>query len=93
MSRLVTDEFDIVMDTPRSKGLGFLLSGVGAEASYGSRGTCFGHSGAGGSFAYADPEVGLSIAVTLNKMIYLNPGELGRADVICDRIRKELGYK
>jgi CubicO group peptidase (beta-lactamase class C family) len=90
MGRLVTDKLDVVMGIPRSKGLGFLLSGMGADAAYGSRVTCFGHSGAGGSFAYADPEVGLSIAVTLNKMVFMNEGEIGRADVICDLIRKEL---
>ncbi len=91
MGRLVTDKLDVVMGIPRSKGLGFLLSGAGADASYGSRVTCFGHSGAGGSFAYADPEVGLSIAVTLNKMVFMNEGEIGRADIICDLIRTELG--
>ncbi len=91
MGRLVTDQFDVVMGMPRAKGRGFLLSGVGADPSYGSRLTCFGHSGAGGSFAYADPEVGLSIAVTLNKMVFMNAGELSRSDVISGLVRRELG--
>jgi CubicO group peptidase (beta-lactamase class C family) len=93
MSQLTTSEYDIVIDMARAKGRGFFLNGLGADASWGSRGTCFGHPGAGGSFAYADPEVGLSIAMTLNRMYSTTPGEVGRADILFRFIRKELGVE
>jgi len=56
----------------------------------GPRITAFGHPGAGGSVAFADPEVGLSVAVTINKMQNSLPGE-GPTIEICRLIREELG--
>jgi CubicO group peptidase (beta-lactamase class C family) len=76
------------------KAVGYWLGGAweagGAPSFMGARRTAFGHPGAGGSAAWADPEVGLSVAVTLNKMqqgifgggIAFQAGEL---------IRRELG--
>jgi len=46
----------------------------------------FGHPGAGGSVGFADPDSGLAVAVTLNKMSYPMPGE-GVTLEICDLIR------
>lgn len=92
MHRLVTDDFDIVLGMPVNKGIGFQLGGGrdGIQGPIGPRKTAFGHSGAGGSIAFADPEVGLAVAVTLNKMESAQPGT-GRALEICDLIRTELG--
>jgi CubicO group peptidase (beta-lactamase class C family) len=56
----------------------------------GPRRTAFGHPGAGGSIAFADPEVGLSVAVTINKMQNSLQGE-GPTLEICNFIREQLG--
>ncbi len=92
MQKLVTDKIDLVIGRPMNKGIGFMLGGArdGIHGPIGPRLTAFGHSGAGGSIAFADPEVGLAIAVTLNKMEFELPGK-GRALEICDLIRNELG--
>ena len=46
-------------------GQGFWLSGP--YAAFGGEGS-FGHTGAGGSFGYADPENGLAVGYVMNKM-------------------------
>jgi CubicO group peptidase (beta-lactamase class C family) len=56
----------------------------------GPRISAFGHSGAGGTIAFADPELNLAVAVTLNKMQFEAPGT-GRTLEICDLIRSEIG--
>ena len=92
MQRLMTNEPDRTLGVPVNKGIGFFLGGEanGIHGPNGPRITAFGHAGAGGSVAFADPEVGLAIGVTLNKMAYPLPGE-GVTLEICDLIRKELG--
>jgi CubicO group peptidase (beta-lactamase class C family) len=93
MHRLVTDRADIViLGRPIKRSIGFILGGInsGVHGPIGPRITAFGHTGAGGSVAFADPEVGLAVAVTLNKMELAKPGK-DRALEICDLIRKELG--
>jgi CubicO group peptidase (beta-lactamase class C family) len=92
MQRLVTDKIDIVIGIPVNKGIRFFLGGVigGIPYPIGPRITAFGHAGAGGSTAFADPEANLAVAVTLNKMKFESPGT-NRAIEICDLIREELG--
>ncbi len=97
MQRIVERRPDRVLFTPIPKGVGFMMGGpqpgldgkpvVGVT---GPRETAFGHSGAGGSTAFADPEAGLSIAVTINKMQNSLQGE-GPTAEICHLIREELG--
>jgi CubicO group peptidase (beta-lactamase class C family) len=96
MSRIVTDEADRVILITLPKGGGFMMGGPikspfgeGPSAT-GPRRSAFGHSGAGGSTAFADPEVGLSIAVTLNKMQNTLQAE-GPVTEVCQLIRRELG--
>ena len=91
MQRLMTEQVDIVLGTPVRKGIGFFFGGEtnGVAGPMGRRLTAFGHPGAGGATAFADPDVGLSIAVTINKMAFGLPGE-GATDEICNLIRKEL---
>lgn len=91
MSRDEVEGFDRVNEVKTRRGLGFSLGGAidGVVGPMGQRSTAFGHGGAGGSFAYADPDVGLAIAVTLNKMESSKPGH-GRTQEICDLIRQEL---
>jgi CubicO group peptidase (beta-lactamase class C family) len=93
MQRLVTDAPDrVLMGWPMRKSIGFFLGGKtnGVHGAMGPRETAFGHPGAGGSIAFADPEAGLSVAVTLNKMYQGLQGE-GPALEICELIRNELG--
>ena len=87
MNRLVSEETDVVTQSFGRYGLGFDLGGL-ENHKFGPRPTAFGHSGAGGSQGYADPDIGLGIGVTLNKMEM--PRD--RTIEICELIRKELGY-
>lgn len=88
MQRLMTDDIDIVLGRRVYKSIGYMLGGEW-PMSFLPR-TAFGHPGAGGSIGFADPEAGLSIAVTLNKMNWPTLGKF-RAKEICDLIRSELG--
>ena len=92
MNRILTEEVDRVTLAPMKKGVGFMMGGdsAGVRTAMGPRRTAYGHGGAGSSIAFADPEAGLSIAVTLNKMQTPLPGE-GTTIEICDLIRSELG--
>ncbi|MBI5949275.1 MAG: beta-lactamase family protein [Chloroflexi bacterium] len=92
MQRVMTTDVDRVLGVPMAKGIGYFMGGEadGIHGPTGPRVSAFGHSGAGGSVAFADPEAGLSVAVTLNKMSYPLPGE-GVTLEICDLIRSELG--
>ncbi|MGI8551774.1 MAG: hypothetical protein ACR2PL_13455, partial [Dehalococcoidia bacterium] len=92
MQQVLTEQMDRVLMLPMPKGIGFMFGGVrdGVVGVFGPRRTAFGHSGAGGSTAFADPEPGLAIAVTLNMMQMSLQGE-GPTFEICDLIRKELG--
>jgi CubicO group peptidase (beta-lactamase class C family) len=96
MQTVQTRDVDIVLGTPILKSTGFMLGGptvnLAGETVHGPAGprrTAFGHSGAGGSIGFADPELGLGVAVTLNKMAFAMPGE-GTTVEICDLIRSAL---
>jgi len=88
MQRFVTEDFDVVTLSSGRGGIGFDLGGEKGHK-FGPRSTAFGHSGAGGSQGYADPDIGLSIGVTLNMMEMLRD----RTIEICELIRNELGYE
>lgn len=92
MSTIQTSDPDRVLFLPMRKSIGFFNGGkmMGVNTVTGPRETAFGHSGAGGSTAFADPEAGLSIAVTINRMQNNLQGE-GPASEICELIRNELG--
>lgn len=89
MQKVMTSGTDIVTGMPMRKGIGFMMGGVtnGAYGPQGPRESAFGHGGNGGSAAFADPELGLSIAVTLNLMM---SEPQGPAYEICELIRSEL---
>lgn len=91
MNRLITEGVDVVIGVPIKRAIGFGLGGVanGIHGPLGPRETAFGHAGAGGSVAFADPEIGLSVAVTLNKMSAPAPGT-GVTLEICDLIREQV---
>ncbi len=92
MQELQTDATDIVLGVPVRKSVGFMMGGAtdGIHGPMGTRESAFGHPGAGGSVGFADPEVGLAVAITINKMAYPLPGE-GTTLEITDLIRSELG--
>ncbi len=92
MQQILWQEPDRVLMMPLRKGAGYFMGGpvLGAAGAMGPRTSAFGHSGAGGSIAFADPEVGLSMAVTINKMQMSLQGE-GPTFEICQLIREELG--
>jgi CubicO group peptidase (beta-lactamase class C family) len=74
---------DEVLGIPSYFGLGFLRSGPGF--SFGSTPRAFGAPGAGGSFAFADPDAHLGYAYVMNKMdFYLtdDPREKALRDAI-----------
>lgn len=56
---------DSVLGQPARWAAGFLLNSSGA---YGPNESAFGHSGWGGSFAFADPDRGWGVAYTMNRM-------------------------
>jgi CubicO group peptidase (beta-lactamase class C family) len=92
MSTIQVDGPDRVIFMPIRKSIGFFNGGktMGQHGATGPRETAFGHPGAGGSIAFADPEVGLSIAVTINKMQSTLQAE-GPTFELCELIRNELG--
>ncbi|MEM7692390.1 MAG: serine hydrolase domain-containing protein [Pseudomonadota bacterium] len=59
------DGIDKTLAVPTQWGCGFLINSLGI---YGPTPTSFGHSGWGGSFAYADPVKRLGFAYTMNQM-------------------------
>jgi CubicO group peptidase (beta-lactamase class C family) len=92
MQHVYTDAPDrVLIDMPLPKGVGFMMGGeiLGRTSVYGPRRTAFGHSGAGGSTAFADPETGLGMAVTINKMRPSFQAE-GPTWEICNFVRREL---
>jgi CubicO group peptidase (beta-lactamase class C family) len=92
MQRVRTEAPDRVLILPIPKSVGFMMGGGwgGVTGAFGPRRTAFGHSGAGGSTAFADPEAELAIAVTINQMQSSLQGE-GPTVEICEFIRQRLG--
>lgn len=92
MSTVQVESPDRVLFIPLRKSIGFFNGGkmLGQHGATGPRETAFGHPGAGGSIAFADPDVNLSIAVTINKMQSTLQAE-GPTFEICELIRTELG--
>jgi CubicO group peptidase (beta-lactamase class C family) len=56
----------VLMGMPTRFGLGFMLHHAGMPL--GPNKGAFGHPGAGGSIAFADPETGLGFAYVMNQM-------------------------
>ena len=73
---------DCVVGQPLSFGLGFALDPTFGPVP-GPR--TFGHSGAGGSVAFADPDAGLSFAYVMNQMA-LSPLQDPRAEGLVDAV-------
>jgi len=76
---------DEILQTVTRFGPGFMLNQDRPGASYGPGRHSFGHPGAGGSVAFADPEAGLGFAYVMNRMgphILIDP----RATALIDAV-------
>ena len=65
-SALQVEGIDATGGQPQRFALGYSLGGPDSAA--GPRRTAFGHRGYGGAYAYADPEYGLAVALTKNRL-------------------------
>lgn len=61
----VGHEIDLVIGMPMRRARGFILN---SEGGYGPSSRAFGHSGAGGSTGFADPDNNLGIGYAMNQM-------------------------
>lgn len=61
----VADQVDLVTNTVTRRARGFILS---HDNNYGPGRRSFGHAGAGGSMAFADPDANLGFAYVMNQM-------------------------
>ena len=77
---LETDAYDQTHKAPIRKGLGYLLGDNGIAM--GGRSNSFGHSGFGGSYGFADPDYGLSFALTKNRLVATTPPEVPASVVL-----------
>jgi CubicO group peptidase (beta-lactamase class C family) len=69
MSAMLTDAIDRVFQMPTAFSAGFMKDSRSAERRIlGPSRTCFGHPGAGGSHAFADPENKIAFAYVMNQM-------------------------
>lgn len=84
---LETDEMDLVLGVGHRRGLGYVLGK--APSPMGQRMAVFGHSGAGGSLGYADPEYRFAFALTKNRLVSGLPEE-GVAYAVAREIRSAL---
>ena len=83
---------DAVMGSPDSLSLGYLRPGP--ELIFGSSERAFGTPGAGGSFAYADPDARLGYAYVMNNLNYYffdDPREKALRDAVHASIRRLSG--
>ncbi|MEV4129309.1 serine hydrolase domain-containing protein [Nocardia sp. NPDC049707] len=84
---LRTTDPDRVLGGPIPKAHGFFLGGPGSPM--GTNPTIFGRNGSGGSIAFADPEHGLALAVTHNR---LAAGPEDCVNQVVAAVRRELGF-
>jgi len=81
--------FDQILRTETSFSMGMMMDPLAADGGklrslFGSSMTAFGHAGAGGSHAFADPERGISFAYVMNQMeLSVLPGARARSLVEC----------
>jgi CubicO group peptidase (beta-lactamase class C family) len=86
---IVARPMDEVVGLPSWFSLGFLRPGP--EVSFGSSQRAFGAPGAGGSFAFADPDARLGFAYVMNKMdfhLFDDPREKPLRDAVYRAIRR-----
>ena len=72
------DQVDLVLGKPRRFARGFVLN---TEGSYGPNHEAFGHTGAGGSVGFADPETNIAFGYAMNQM-QVNEDDVSRAELL-----------
>src|SRR4030042_2119465 len=72
------DQVDLVLGKPRRFARGFVLN---TEGSYGPNHEAFGHTGAGGSVGFADPETNIAFGYAMNQM-QVNEEDVSRAELL-----------
>lgn len=80
---------DVIMGVPASYALGFLRPGP--EGLFGTSPRAFGTPGAGGSFAFADPDTRLGYAYVMNKMdfyMFDDPREKALREAVHQAVRR-----
>lgn len=82
-----SDGPDAVLFLPTRFGLGFMLPPALSRA---AAPTAFGHPGAGGSLAFADPEAQIGFAYVMNRMVLDATGDL-RAEALVAALYEALG--
>jgi CubicO group peptidase (beta-lactamase class C family) len=69
MTTMISDGLDRVFEVPTAFSAGFMKDSAGVRRKiFGPFATAFGHPGAGGSHAFADPENKISFAYVMNQM-------------------------
>lgn len=68
MTTTLSSGVDRVFQIPTAFSAGFMKNAAGGARLFGPSALAFGHSGAGGSHAFADPENGISFAYVMNQM-------------------------
>ena len=56
------------------------------------RSTAYGHAGIGGSIAFCDPSVGLSVAITVNRLTIHPKAVIEVVNTICEHLGPEVGF-
>ena len=85
---LLVEGDDLVFGGPVRRALGYHLGGPLSPMS--ERATAFGHAGAGGSIAFADPTYRFAFAITKNRMVDAAPGQ-DTAFLVAREARSALG--
>jgi|TARA_B100001971_G_scaffold214748_1_gene254065 CubicO group peptidase (beta-lactamase class C family) len=76
----VGNQRDLVIGMPMRRARGFILN---SEGGYGPSSRAFGHSGAGGSTGFADPETNIGVGYAMNQM-QSNPAAVPRSKLLLD---------
>jgi CubicO group peptidase (beta-lactamase class C family) len=79
---------DATLQTFVRRGLGYMLGTPGSTMS--GRVTAFGHAGYGGSIGFADPEYGLTFALTKNRLAF-GLSSTTTVDIVARAVRDALG--
>jgi CubicO group peptidase (beta-lactamase class C family) len=86
---LQREDDDVVLGPGPRKALGYWVGG-GPLSVFGPRPSAFGHTGAGGSIGFADPEHRFALALTKTRLVDALPGE-SAAYLVAQEARAALG--